>query len=266
MIKSLTMKNNNSGLFKRFKGFKNHEIFQDLKIPGNIYFFVRCDGRNFKKLLNELGFRKPFDEDFMRKMVETAKEVFRAGFNPLITYLFSDEINFLFYNPPFKGRLEKLNSIIPSILSSKLALLLKERNNEPIAFDARLILLDKTEIIKYLNWRQKEAWRNHNNSYAFYLLLRKGYTKKDASKKLHKLKTAQLHELVFNEGINLAETPTWQRKGVLIYKRKVRKQGFNPLLRKKVEVERKIVYVEFNPPLFGSEEGSNLINSIVSSP
>lgn len=46
----------------------------------------------------------------------------------------------------------------------------------------------------------------------------KGHKPVEILKKLESLKTEELHEMMFNFGLNLAKTPQWQKRGILIYK------------------------------------------------
>jgi len=64
---------------------------------------------------------------------------------------------------------------------------------------------------------------------------------------LRGLSGPQIHELVFQKGINLAKTPAWERRGVMVY----RKEG-------KVESD-------WNLPLYSSVEGSIFLKKIVGS-
>ena len=243
--------------------FKACELLSEVKVPPGLFFVVRCDGRGFRELCDEAGFAKPFDEDFARLMVSSAKAVYEGGFNPLFTYVQSDEANFLFNGESsFNRRVEKLVSIIPSLMSARAAVLLERRLGRwrPVAFDARVVLLDRGSVVEYMAWRQREAWRNHVNSYAYYTLLSKGLTPRDASARLKGLKARELHELVFREaGINLAATPTWQRRGIaLVWVREV-VEGFNPIAGRREEALRVRLREEWELPLFNTEDGRRLV-------
>ncbi len=248
---------------------KEYEIFRDIKIPPHMPSFVRCDGRHFRKTLAEIGVKKPFDENFAKIMVETAKIVWTQGFNPTLILAFSDELNFLFFKLPFNSRIEKINSILPSILSSKFTseLRIKFDVEKVIAFDSRVVLIHSLrKIIDYLDWRQKEAWRNNNNAYAFYTLKEKGYSSKKVIRILSGLNTNKLHELVFQESegkINLSKTPGWQRKGILIFQKSVQKNGFNPITGEIIKTTRRKINENWDPPLFSTPEGEELVAELV---
>ena len=240
------------------KFWKNLEVYSEVKISPAFPLIIRCDGHKFHRLSKELELDKPYDINFMKAMVETAKSLFYSGLSPVLAYIFSDEINILFLQKPFKGRIEKLNSIIPSILSSSLTLQIYEKWGKKliVSFDSRLIPIPIKYLLGYLASRQKEAWRNHINSYAQKAML---------MQKLKGLKSSQLHELVMKTlKLNLAKTPTWQRRGILIYRRKIKIRGFNPLNKVEVETYRHKIHVDWELPLFTEEEGKRLIDEILS--
>lgn len=235
---------------------KSREIYSELKVIPPIV--VRIDGRNFKNTLQRLQFKKPYSIKFAKAMADSIELFFRdSGLNPILGYTFSDEINLLFFELPFKGRVEKLDSIIPSFFSSALTILLDLKI--PISFDARVILLNKDNIIEYLIWRQAEAWRNHVNSYGFYTLLEKGLSEKEASLKLKGMKSSEIHEMLFNLNINLAKTPTWQRRGILVYKESYEKIGFDPIKKVECIAKRARVVQNWEIPLFNSIEGIDFL-------
>jgi len=244
------------------KGFNHskHEIFSQLCIPPDIPFFVRLDGRRFQAVSETIGTEKPFDEKFAKCLVASAEAMFQNGFSPALAYVASDEINLLFlYTAPFRRRVEKINSILAGIASSAFSLsTLKLFDKTSIAaFDARIIVSSLDKIEEYLAWRQGDAWRNHNNAYAYWLLRKTGYKPSEAAKMLKGLKTEGLHDLLFSHGINLAQTPAWQRRGILIYREPYKKQVENRM------VTRRRIRENWNLPLFTSKEGKVLIQQVL---
>ena len=73
-------------------------------------------------------------------------------------------------------------TVVASFLGS--ALTIKLRLEEPIAFDSRLVALQKEEIPEYFHWRQLEAWRNFVASWGYYALRKEGMEKDEAAKYL----------------------------------------------------------------------------------
>ncbi len=66
------------------------------------------------------------------------------------------------------------------------------------------------------------------------------------------------------KGFNLAMTPAWQRRGVLVYKKLKEKEGFNPVTQESVVTERSAVTVDYDLPLFSSPEGKEFLKKVIS--
>ena len=239
---------------------RDREIYADITaIPPLV---VRADGRNFRRVLSD-EFEKPYDERFAKGMAKAVAIFFeKSGFDPKLAYIFSDEINFFFLQVPFKGRIEKLDSVIAGFLASAFTLVLDFK--EAVAFDARIIpVCSGEDVLEYLVQRQAEAWRNHINAYGYYGLQESGLSEKDAEKRLKGMKAAQVHEMLFRNGVNLNETPKWQRRGILIAKERYEKEGYNPKAATEVTVTRYKIVQLWDLPLFGAEEGRNLIAQLI---
>ncbi|MGB9930046.1 MAG: tRNA(His) guanylyltransferase Thg1 family protein [Methanosarcina sp.] len=239
---------------------KSREIYAEMRcIPPVV---VRADGRNFKNTLSGLDFKRPYDQTFARAMADTA-ELFikQSGLTPLFTYIFSDEMSFLFLKLPFEGRVEKLDSIIASFLGS--ALTINLQLERPIAFDSRIVTLQKEEIPAYFHWRQLEAWRNFVSSWGYYALRTEGMDKENALRAMKGKREWQIHELLFKRGINLAALPAWQRRGIIISSEEYEVLGFNPELGKETKSLRKKVVQNWKIPNFGSEEGIAFLQKLI---
>jgi tRNA(His) guanylyltransferase len=236
-----------------------HEIFSQLQIPPDAPFFARLDGRRFQAISEKVCAKKPFDEKFAKCLVASAKAMYQSDLNPALVYAASDEINVLFlHTAPFKRRVEKTNSVLAGIASSAFSLSVAKLFKKTLitVFDSRVILSSHEKVTDYLVWRQRDAWRNHNNAYAYWLFRRKGYKPSEAAKKLKGLKTKELHEILFRNGLNLAQTPAWQRRGTLIYREPYQKHAKNDV------VTRRQIRENWNLPLFSSKEGQDLIQQI----
>jgi tRNA(His) guanylyltransferase len=216
------------------------EIYSGLCVRAPLV--ARADGRGFKKVLE--GSKKPYDIDFARSMVSAVECLF-LDFGPLpdLAFTFSDEISLVFLEAPFAGRVEKIDSLVAGFLSAALSLGL----GRPVSMDCRVIPLCQAEIVSYLAQRQDEAWRNHVFSYGFYMLQEEGLSGTQAMDKLRGLSEPEIHELVFQGGINLARTPAWERRGVMVY----RKNG--------------CMAADWEIPLFSSNEGNALLAEIIGS-
>lgn len=239
---------------------KNQEIYAEMRcIPPVV---LRADGRNFKNTLSDLGFEKPYDETFVRAMADTA-ELFikKSGLSPLFAYTFSDEISFLLTDLPFDGRVEKIDSVAASFLGS--ALTIKLQLEAPIAFDSRLVALQKEDIPEYFHWRQLEAWRNFVAAWGYYALRNEGIGKNEAAKRLKGKKEWEIHEMLFEKGINLAALPAWQRRGIVISKKECEISGLDPRSGKEVKSLRRKIIQNWEIPKFKSEEGIVFLEKLI---
>jgi tRNA(His) 5'-end guanylyltransferase len=77
------------------------------------------------------------------------------------------------------------------------------------------------------------------------MLIGEGMTATEAMERLRGMREHEIHELVFQKGINLAKTPAWERRGVMVY-------------RKGEQVTQ-----DWELPLFSSEEGQKLVEEIM---
>jgi tRNA(His) 5'-end guanylyltransferase len=214
------------------------EIYSNLRARAPLV--VRADGRGFKTILESC--KKPYDLDFARSMTGAAARLFSdSGLTPALAFTFSDEISLLFLEAPFAGRVEKIDSVTASFLSAALSLNL----GRLVSMDCRVIPLCEAEVAEYLSERQDETWRNHVFSYGFYMLVEEGLTTSKAMEQMRGMKEPEIHELVFSRGINLAKTPTWERRGAMVY----RKGGQ--------------VVQDWELPPLRSEEGQRLLAQIV---
>ncbi|KZX16276.1 tRNAHis guanylyltransferase [Methanobrevibacter cuticularis] len=236
---------------------KDYEIYNDLKVPKGSKIILRLDGRNFSNLSKSLNFKKPYDDNFSTGMVEAARNLFKE-FSPSFIYTFSDEINILLSEIPFSGRIEKLNSVFPSIVASSLTLHLTKffnlslKKNRPISFDSRIIPITNNDIYTYFKHRQDESWRNCINGYGIWTL-KKEFSTKVASEKLKNLKSSDIHQLLFEKGINLNDIPSYKKRGIAIYKKTREINGFNPKINEKTTSHRNVLFVDRELPIFSYE-------------
>ena len=245
----------------KYQNWPKHEIFSKTCIPPETSFLIRLDGWRFQKLSEMIKAEKPFDEKFAKCVVSSGKILFTNSFSPTLIYVASDELNILFLNSdPFRRRVEKINSVLAGLISSAFSLNTQKFFEEKpvVAFDSRVVVASTEEkIVEYLSWRQMNAWRNHNNAYAYWVFHKMGYKPSKIARKLKGLRTEELHEIMFKQGVNLAKTPQWQRRGILMHK-----QPFS----KKVEnhtVTRWMIRENWNLPLFTSKKGAKLIHQIL---
>lgn len=239
---------------------KRREIYSDLRcVPPVI---VRVDGRNFRNTLSRMEFEKPYDVRFASAMADAVELFFKnSGLSPVFAYIFSDEISLFFQELSFEGRIEKIDSVVPSFISSALTMLLEP--DEPLSFDSRVIPVHRQIVADYLIWRQAEAWRNCVNSHAYYTLLSEGMEEADAATFLRNKGTSDIHELLFSRGTNIAKVPAWQRRGIMVMKEDYEVEGFNPQLSQKTVTTRRKVVQNWEIPQFRTPDGAELIEKLM---
>ncbi|HOI71792.1 MAG TPA: tRNA(His) guanylyltransferase Thg1 family protein [Methanobacterium sp.] len=241
---------------------KDSEIYSNLRVPQGSRIIIRVDGRNFSKLALRLDLENPYDMDFVRMMAASCKDLF-IEFSPSLIYTFSDEINILLDELPFSGRVEKLNSVFASFItgsftrevyqSERFSKQLEKLNDyKSISFDSRVIPIDTDGMMAYFKEKQNEAWGNCLNSYAYWTLL-KEYGKEMAAQLLKGKKKQELHDLLFKRDIHITDAPTWQRRGVAVYREKITVEGYNPIKQEDVVSHRWKPYVDWDLPLFNRE-------------
>ena len=235
------------------------EVYADLRVRAPLV--VRADGRGFGKLLRKAN--KPYDLEFARAMATAARAfVEGSGLAPALAFTFSDEVNLLFGEAPFNGRLEKIDSVVAGSLSGLLSIGL----GKAVAMDARSIPLCPEEVVEYFAARQDEAWRNHVFSSGFYALVAEGFAPREAMGRLRGMKEAEIHEMLFRRGANLAKSPAWQRRGILIRRvwvgDEIGDAGGEGTGGEEKRARTKIVE-EWEPPLFRSEEGRRILDGTI---
>jgi len=239
---------------------ENREIFSTITTIPPV--FVRIDGRAFHRLAENLNLKKPFDDLFSEAMVQICVALISdSGLCPDLAFTFSDEISLYFTRLPFSGRVEKIDSVAASCAASALTKLLAGK--PLVSFDARVIPATPEYALEYLANRQNEAWRNHINGYCQQALIDEGISAKKAAARLKGVPARDLHEMMHKRGMNLATTPAWQRRGVLVYKKITEKEGFNPVTQEHVLAQRSAVTVERDLPLFTSPEGQSFLKKLL---
>lgn len=230
---------------------KEFEVYSNLLVPKNSKIIVRLDGRSFHSFARTMELVKPYDDNFYRVMVNVCRQLFEE-FSPIFIYTFSDEINILMDNIPFNGRVEKINSVIASFTSSAFTLNYDRDFTKPVAFDSRIIPINDSDIYDYFKWRQDEAWRNCVNGYGIHFLKSK-YSSKEANEKIRGLSLSDIHEMLFENGINLNDVETWKKRGIGVYRKNRKVVGFNKKESKEQVSYRSYIHVDCSLEIFSKE-------------
>ena len=238
-----------------------YETSHDRCVLPNMYIIARIDGRSFTKLTKDVHkFEAPFDEKFRDLMVETVKHLMSCGFNIIYGFTESDEISLLFdFNEiSFSRKTRKLISILAGEASAKFSSLLGDVG----AFDCRLSELPNKQLVEdYFRWRNEDAHRNALNAHCYWRLRQDNFTQNEATLKIEGMSIADKNELLFQYGINFNELPNWQKRGIGLYWKNVKKEGFNPKTNEKIIVDRRTLFVDYELPM--REDYNHFISELV---
>lgn len=235
---------------------KEYEVYSSLKVPINSKIIVRLDGRNFHQLARDLNLIKPYDENFYKVLSKVCEDLFKE-FSPIFIYAFSDEISLLLDNIPFNGRIEKIDSVMASFASSSFVINYNAKFKKPPSFDSRVIPISDDDVLEYLKWRQDESWRNCVNSHGIFHL-RSNYPENLSNNKIKGMNLSDIHELLFQNGINLNDIDTYKKRGIGVYRKNKKVVGFNKKENKKQISYRSYVCTDWNLPKFNKEFFKNM--------
>jgi tRNA(His) guanylyltransferase len=230
-------------------------------LPG-IQMVARLDGRGFTRLTKDIhAFEAPFDVRFRDYMVATTEYLLaESGFQILYGYTQSDEISLLFHpdENAFSRKIRKYNSILAGECSAKFSLLL----GSLACFDCRISQLPQVkDVIDYFRWRNEDAHRNALNAHGYWILRKQGYNPQKATQALVGLSIAEKNELLFREGINFNDLPSWQKRGIGIYWEVFEKEAWNPKTQTPVTAQRRRIKIDYDLPL--RDEYSEFIGSLL---
>jgi len=229
-------------------------------LPG-IHLVARLDGRNFTRLTKEVHhFVAPFDERFRDLMTATTEHLLDCGFRTIYGYTQSDEISLLFHpaEDTFHRKLRKLNSVLAGEASAKFSLLL----GAMACFDCRISQLPSLELVcDYFRWRSEDAHRNALNGHCYWMLRRQGQSERAAANLLLGMSVAAKNELLFQNGINFNDLPSWQKRGLGVLWETYMKPGKNPKTGAEVLAERRRLKRELNLPM--KEEYGRFIGELM---
>lgn len=153
----------------RIKAYEHQ--FTEHKIDPSLPFIARVDGKAFHTYTKRM--HKPFDYRFIKAMQETAKKLTET-FDPILTYVQSDEITLLFKPTTeafLSGKLSKMNSIIASTATYWFSKFIDPETPTvglPL-FDCRVFNVpDEWEAVNALRFRYRDAVRNAVSAAARY--------------------------------------------------------------------------------------------------
>src|ERR1017187_5561322 len=191
---------------------ENYERRTQHYLPRRSYTICSLDGKAFHSYTKSLGLKRPYDEDFMRIMDNTAIALCEQIPGAKLAYVQSDEISILLTdfdtiktNAWFDGNVQKITSVSASIATVAFnnGMYLDEEfmiaMSKVAYFDSRVFTIpDPTEVYNYFVWRQVDATRNS---------IQMGAQSMYSHKELHGKNTSELQELMFQKGVNWDKYP-----------------------------------------------------------
>ena len=196
---------------------KEYEVYSSLKVPKNSKIIVRLDGRSFHQLARDLNLTKPYDDNFYNVFSNVCEDLFKE-----FSASFAASSFVMHYNTQFR---------------------------KPPAFDARVIPISDDDILEYFKWRQDESWRNCVNSHGIFYLKSK-YPNNIANDKINGKNLSDVHELLFEHGINLNDVDTYKKRGLAVYRKNKKVVGFNKKENKNQVSYRSYVHTDWDLPKF----------------
>ena len=232
-----------SDLANRMKDYeKRTRYYLQKRLPVIIRLDSRA-GHTFTK-----GFKRPFDEIFMKSMQETAKYLCENIQGCQCAYIQSDEITLLLVDYEklnteswFDYRIDKIISISAAMatlafnkyftsnaemyiddfyeawnhsdVEEKYVKVLKKAIKMGLVFDSRVFNLPKEEVTNNFYWRQLDASRN-----SIQMVGQANFSHKELQ---HKSCNDIQDMLMTQKGINWNDLPTYQKRGSCVVRNKV---------------------------------------------
>ena len=210
------------------------EIYHALRVPDDCYIVLRVDGRAFHSYTEK--YERPFDPRFHEHMLRAA-EALTESFVGDLAYMESDECS-LVLGPQwgYLGRsVEKLISLTAATAASAFAV----SSGDPVAFDSRVCVYSRLEtVLDYLAWRQDDCWRCCVNGWAYWTARREGMDNRQATQIVDGPSRLK-HDFLHQRGINVADVPSWQKRGSCILRETYEREGFNPKTQETVMATRR---------------------------
>ena len=226
-----------------------YETCHDYCIPPEVNIVARLDGRSFTKLTKEIvKFEAPFDICFRDMMVETVKHLMQCGCEIQYGYTESDEISLLFHpnETAFGRKVRKLQSILAGEASAFFSLQLGRVG----IFDCRISELPtKPLIVDYFRWRNEDSFRNALNAHCYWMLRKQRKSAKEATSFLSAKSVAEKNELLFQNGVNFNDLPSWQKRGCGVYWKNVAKPSINQSNGEETVATRRELFVDYELPM-----------------
>ena len=200
---------------------------------------IRIDGKAFHTFTR--GFKRPFDDVFIKTMQETAKYLCENIQGCQLVYTQSDEISLLLIDYQrfetsawFDYEIQKMCSISASMatmvlnkifrdmvgelhikgtLEEEYSCILYKAAQNGAMFDSRVFNIPKEEVTNYFYWRQLDASRN-----SIQMVGQANFSHKELQYKSCK----DIQDMLMTQkGINWNDFPTYQKRGSCVVRNKI---------------------------------------------
>ena len=225
------------------KRMKDYESISKTKLMKRCPVICRIDGKAHHSFTR--GFKRPFDEVYMKSMQETAKYLCENLQGVVLSYQQSDEITLVFVDyeklntsPYFDYEVQKLCSIIASMATMafnrifekkvkeftynngenyykdseeyRLCEIYRKALDKGAMFDARVFNIPKEEVTNCIYWRQLDATRN-----SIQMVGQANFSHKELQNK----SCNNIQDMLMTQkGINWNDFPVYQKRGSCVIK------------------------------------------------
>ncbi|MEO8028674.1 MAG: tRNA(His) guanylyltransferase Thg1 family protein [Bryobacteraceae bacterium] len=187
---------------------RDYEDALRLYVPRRTHVIVRIDGRAFHQFTKDL--ERPYSRRLADALDEAALQLASEMIGCRFAYGQSDEYSFVLTDTEpadaalwFDGNVQKIVSVSASIFTAAFNKAFAAGSQG--AFDSRLLVIaQRSEVEKYLLWRQLDASANSLN-----MLASAHFTHKELLGK----STSEKHELLHTKGVNWAKQPADFKRG-----------------------------------------------------
>lgn len=250
---------------------KDYEMRSSFYLPRRTYAIIRLDGKAFHTFTK--GFKRPFDEDLINMMDNTAKHLCEQIQGVKLAYVQSDEITLVLTDFDdvktqawFGNNIQKMcsisaalataefNYLYDSYLSSNALFSTKSSKKSLPVFDSRVFCIPEQEEVKNcLIWRQEDATKNSITSVALSYY---------SAKEIHGKNSNEKQEMIFQKGLNWNNLPVGQKRGRLIIKQQKPGQAVNKKTGETISFTRNS-WESVETPIFTSQEGQELLDKVI---
>lgn len=209
-------------------GDKFKQLEKESIILSPFFLIVRCDMRGGTKFTKNL--QKPFDKKFTDAM-KSMQEKMHSIYRPTLSYTQSDEISFIFFEAKndvlFNLRRDKIISLTAAQVSTYFNYFMKSNFS---VFDCRVFNVDsQITCFEYLLWRHYYDCQTNS----IQQIARQFYSQKE----LNNINIRNIYELL-KKKTKIEDYPIENINGVFTKSIKIMKEGYNPLTKEHVNVER----------------------------